>query len=163
MNDARSIIWWCWQRHLFSYNNSPSEKYHIPIPMRYPDFVLTMLAASYDNAGSITFFHTKTRLPKSITYRFPCDIPILYEWCSQHHMMMLAASLFAYKNTPTNQYYIPIPMWYPDFVWTMLAALYDDAGSVIFCIQKLAFQKVSHTDSHVISRFCMNDARSIIL
>ena len=34
----------------------------------------------------------------------------------------------------------------------MLAASYDDAGSVTFFIQKLAFRKVSHTDSHVTSR-----------
>jgi hypothetical protein len=43
-------------------------------------------------------------------------------------------------------------LWYSNLVWTMLAASYDDAGSVIFFIQKLAFWKVSHTYSHVSSR-----------
>ena len=49
-----------------------------------------------------------------MTYRFLCHIPILYERCSQHHMMMLAGSFFF--------------------------------------IQKLAFRKVSYTDSHVTSQ-----------
>ena len=59
---------------------------------------------------------------------------------------------FFIQKPSSKKYDIPIPLWYPNFVWTMLAASYDDAGSVTFFIQKLAFRKVSHTDSHVTSR-----------
>jgi hypothetical protein len=90
------------------------QKYHIQVPMCSPYFAWVMLTASDDDAGGNTFVYKKN--PTSILYRFVWCSPILYEWCSQHQMMMLAAILFAYTNSPSKKYLITIPMLFPDFV-----------------------------------------------
>jgi hypothetical protein len=80
MNDARSItLWWCWRWCILAYKKSHSKKYHIPIPMKRPDFVWMMLAAS--------FFAYKN-LP-SEKYQIPIPMCLFdFVW------MMLAASYY---------------------------------------------------------------------
>ena len=157
---------------LFWYPKSPSEKYHIPIPMSKLFFVSLLLAATSHDAGgdsflihtislrtvSITnsyvflrlcitiassiigccwqryFLDTQNLLPKIIIYQFLCENYYLYHCCSQLHHMMLAAIVFWYTQYPSEQYQLPIPMYFWDCVSLSLAASSDVAGSDIFWI-----------------------------
>ena len=104
---------------------------------------ITIASSSIGCCWQRYFFDTQNLLPKSITYQFLWEIYFLYHCCSQLHHMMLAAILFWYTQYPSQQYQLPIPMYFWDYVSLSLAASLDVAGSDTFSIPKIT-QKQYH-------------------
>ena len=99
------------------------------IPLWFSDFVLwTMLAVSYDDAGSVIFFKQNSPSKKYdilvIFWFCMNDARSIIWWCWQRHNFHTSSIIFFIQNLVSNQLYVWIPAQKSDFVLMLLQAYY---------------------------------------